>query len=250
MSSLDYYKDAFKRVGWFIPPYVSVGFLSSLAKTINDNGNSFDQKELENFLVLIYSPDNLAAMVTERYPITPYIKDYKIIIAEAVEAHFMNLDHIAVAGLMPVIEGAGRKLAESRSISVKGIKGVFSGLADHCKKDVVQNKIGAVDEVVSMLDSFIEFTDNHLYIESSSYPLNDKTNRHGILHGFYSDGDYGKPINFYKSIATVDFLCFVSAIRASISWFAPSLTLLSNSLADYYSVCTAIAGRKPTLEQK
>jgi hypothetical protein len=66
---LDYYKQAFNSVGWFIPPYVTLGFLGALAKKINDNGKALDQQELEKILALIYSPENLAAMVTERYPI-------------------------------------------------------------------------------------------------------------------------------------------------------------------------------------
>jgi hypothetical protein len=35
------------------------------------------------------------------------------------------------------------------------------------------------------------------------YPLLDKTNRHGILHGAYKDADYGRPINFYKAIGVM-----------------------------------------------
>jgi hypothetical protein len=245
MSTLDYYKQAFNSVGWFIPPYVAMGFLGALAKKINDNGKALDQQELEEILALIYSPENLATMVTERYPITPYVQDYKVIVSEAVEAHFMGLHHIAVAGLIPVIEGAGKKLADSRNVPFKSITSVFLNLATDCKNDSINNNIGAVGEIVSMMDSFIEFTDKHLYIDSSNYQLTDKTNRHGILHGKYSDNDYGDPINFYKSIAAVDFLCFISAFRASISWFAPAPTEFSNSLASYYYACINVRGSKP-----
>lgn len=250
MNTLDHYKQAFNGVGWFIPPYVTMEFLSELtrkilAKKINDNGEVFDQQELEKFLALIYSPENLAVMVTERYPITPYVQDYKVIISEAIEAHFMGLDHVAVASLMPVLEGAGRKLANSRLVPVTSIKSVFHNLAINCRDDVIKNNIGAVGEIVSMMDSFIEFTDNHLYIQSDNYPLTDKTNRHIILHGVYSDNDYGDPVNFYKAIAAVDFLCFISAFRASISWFAPSPTESSNFLAAYYRVCMSIGRKRP-----
>jgi hypothetical protein len=245
MSTLDHYKQAFNSVGWFIPPYVTMGFLGLLAKNIRDGGGGLDQRELEKLLALIYSPDNLAAMVTERYPLTPYVQDYKEIIAESVAAHFMGLDHIAVGGLMPAIEGIGRRLAYSRSVPVTGIKSVFINLANDCKADATANSIGAVGEILSMMDSFIEFTDKHLYVNSNDYLLNDKTNRHGILHGAYSDRDYGQPINFYKSIAAIDFLCFVSAFRASISWFAPEPTASSKSLCIYYIACKAMGSKRP-----
>jgi hypothetical protein len=67
------------------------------------------------------------------------------------------------------------------------------------------------------------------------YPLVDKTNRHGIAHGFYADADYGRSLNFYKTIAAVDFLTLVASFTTnSISGFAPSQTLGSKTLARYY----------------
>jgi hypothetical protein len=61
----------------------------------------------------MYSAENLAAMVTERYPIVPYVQDYKAIIAEAVEAHFCGLGHMAVAGLFPVVEGGREEIGRA-----------------------------------------------------------------------------------------------------------------------------------------
>jgi hypothetical protein len=248
MTNLEHYKAAFNSVGWFIPPYVTMIFLSTMAEHINEGSQPFDQHDLEGFLSIIYSPENQAAMVTERYPVTPYIQDYKIIIQEAVQAHFLGLDHVAVAGLMPVIEGAGKKLAKSRSVLFTYITSVFINLADDCKNDAIKNNIGAVGEVVSMMESFAEFAEKHLYVNSGSYSLTDKTNRHGILHGAYGDEDYGSPINFYKCIAAVDFLCFVSAFRASISWLAPSPTEASTRLSQFYNKCMCFDRVKYTKE--
>lgn len=243
MVNLDYYKQAFNRVGWFIPPFVRLGFLGEVAKEII--ANNVCEKTLTPYLDQIYSPENLAAMVSDRYHAVPYINEYQEIIAESVEAHFLGLNHIAVSGLMPVIEGVGRKLAASRSVTAETIKSVFQNLATDCKKDVATNKIGDVNNIISMMDSFIEFTDNNLYIKSDKYPLKDKTNRHGILHGAYADEDYGEPLNFYKAIGSVDFLCFISALRAPISFFAPSHTDASLRLATYYHLCIQLAQRKP-----
>jgi hypothetical protein len=141
---------------------------------------------------------------------------------------------------MPAIEGAGRKMAKHWKVPPAGIKGTFKQLATNCKKHSIRHKIGATDEIASMMDSFIEFTKNNLYIDSEKYADADKTNRHGILHGAYADRDYGKPINFYKSIAAIDFLCFISAYDAGISWFAPSPTERSETLSEYYFACVKI----------
>lgn len=248
MNNLDFHKQAFNNVGWFIPPYVQLGFLDNIAKQINDN--NVCESTLTHYLEQIYSPENLSAMVSERYHAVPYINEYHEIIAESVEAHFLGLNHIAVSGLMPVIEGAGRKLADSRSVTVTSIKSVFQNLAIDCKDDVTTNNVGAVGETVSMMDAFIEFTDNHLYINSNNYSLSDNTNRHGILHGAFADADYGEPLNFYKSIGAIDFLCFVSALRAPVSCFAPSPTEQSQSLAAYYRLCIQLGQKKPEAANK
>jgi hypothetical protein len=245
MNTLDHYKETFNSVGWFIPPYVTMGFLSFLAKEIRDSQGVFDQKKLQAALSLIYSKSNLAAMVVSRYPITPHVSEFAQTIAEAVESHFMGLDHVAVCGLLPVIEGVALKLAEDRSVKNKLRNTSFKSLAEHCKQEVKEKKIGAVGEVVSMIDSFIVYSESHLYVDSSKYPLSDNTNRHGILHGSYSDMDYGKPINFYKAISAIDFLCFISAIRASISWFAPSQNDVSERLATYYHACANFKNLRP-----
>lgn len=248
MNNLDFHKQAFNNVGWFIPPYVQLGLLGNIAKQINEN--NVCENTLAPYLAKIYSPENLSAMVSERYHVVPYINEYYEIIAESIEAHFLGLNHITVSGLMPVIEGAGRKIAASRSITVTSTKSVFQNLAIDCKNDIITNNIGAVGEIVSMIDAFIEFTDNHLYIRSEQYSLSDNTNRHGILHGAFADADYGEPLNFYKSIGAIDFLCFVSAMRAPISCFPPSPTDASQALATYYRLCFQLGQKKPAVANK
>jgi len=225
--------------------FVSMGFLQALSRQIRGTAKVFDQAQLQSFIAPLYSPEHLAAMVTERYPITPYVRDYKEVIAEAVEAHFMGLGHVAVAGLMPVIEGVGKQIAESRGLVFRAAKSGFVKLANDCKDDAAKNNIGAVGEIVSMMDSFIYFVERYLYIDSTDYDLEDRTNRHGILHGRYSDKDYGEPINFYKSLAAVDFLCFIAAFRAYISFFAPDPTEASRKLEHYYGGCIALAKGRP-----
>lgn len=242
--NLDGHKKAFNSVGWFIPPYLSLGFLT-LIKDAIDSSTAFDQPHLEAALAAAYSPESLAAMVSERYPATPCVKDYLQTIAEAVEAHYLGLRHIAVIGLMPVIEGAGRRLADSRSVKAPTMKSLFPNLARDCKNEVVSKGIGDTQEVISMFESFEEFTCSYLYISSELYPLNDKTNRHGTLHGAYADGDFGDPISFYKAIGSIDFLCLVAALRASISWLAPNPTAASQRLAHYYRASTVFAAERP-----
>jgi hypothetical protein len=187
----------------------------------------------------------MAAMVTERYPEVPFINAYKKIISESIEAHFLGLDHIAVAGLMPVVEGVGRELIDFWQIDkqfsnkkFKGISTLFSDLAKKCREYVISNNVGMVSDIVPALDAFQYFLEKSFYIHSSSYKYSDKTNRHGILHGAFKDDDYGEPLNFYKTIGAVEFLSFIISLREPISFFAPSPTERSRKLAEIYKVCS------------
>jgi hypothetical protein len=237
IGSLDFLKVHLNSVGWFIAPYVTFGFFSPLCGEIAAAKGGFTQARLQQSLANVYSPAGLAPMVAVRYPATPFITEYQAMIRESVEAHFLGLDHVAIAGLLPVVEGAARKLAAARGIVIEPVKDLFRALAEDCQKDAAAGKAGDAGEVISMMDSFIEYTRDHLYVKSERYTLDDKTNRHGILHGQFADADYGAPLNFYKAIAAVDFLCFVSAIRGGGSYFAASRTPASDKLLTYYLAC-------------
>lgn len=213
---------------------MQLGALSKIAAGIEARGKAFNQNDLETALAFLYEPIYLATMVLYRYPAAPHIMSYETIIREAIEAHFLGLDHIAAGGLIPVIEGAGRLLASQRRINCDHVKDVFAALALDCKTESATNRLGAPDEVAAMMDSFLEFIRNGFYAKSNLYPFSDGTNRHGIAHGAYTDADYGTPINFYKTIAAVDFLTFVSSFKAHISWLAPSPTPDSLRLAAYF----------------
>ena len=241
------HRAAFNSLGWLIPPYVQIRYLDALEQAISNSAIS-SQDDLEKVLAPMFSPGPLAAMVCERYPITPFVCEYKEIIAEAVEAHFCGLGHVAISGLNPVIEGVGLKLLASRGLPpASGIKGTFNALADDCSQEVQTNNIGNVAELVEMFESFKVFTAKYFYEQSASYPLTDNTNRHGILHGAFTDAEYGRPIGFYKVASALNFLCMISALRAHISWLAPNETSRSQRLAAYYIECFQHASKRPPL---
>ena len=244
MGRLTAWEQSFNSVGWFIPPYIQMGVLSPIAAEIAARAGQYDQNDLEQTLAQLYEPHGLAAMVMHRYPTTPVIKDYRETIAEAIEAHFFGLNHVAIGGLVPVIEGAGRQFARQRGITATGIKAAFTALAEDCKQESASKRIGATDEIASMMDSFTFFVKSYLYVDSSLYPLVDKTNRHGITHGAYSDADYGRPLNFYKAIAAIDFLTFVAGFRTPMSIFAPDETEASLKLAAYYVALRKLSAKR------
>jgi len=245
-GNLDWMYKAFASVGWFIPPNVAIGVLQPIAKNIVEHGPAFGQAKLEFALVEVYSVHRLAAMVLHRYPEVPIIKDYGEAIAESVDAHFLGLRHVAVSGLLPVVEGAGRRLLASRQNSHAPLRKmkitkVFKCLAEGCIKEAWQRGIGHPGEIESMMKAFSEFAGDFLYVDSGLCAGDDRTNRHGILHGAYTDDKYGTPLNFYKTLGAVDFLALVSSFRAKVSWFVPDSTSESLALATRYGLLKNLA---------
>lgn len=112
---------------------------------------------------------------------------------------------------------------------------MFECLAAYAKDDVIVRQIGATDEIVNMLDSFVCFIKDYFFSDSQGYPPTEGSNRNGIAHGTYTDAEYDRPICFYKTIAAVDFLTFVSSLSTTkMLGFVPARTPQSTALAERY----------------
>jgi hypothetical protein len=229
------------QVGWFIPPYVSVARIDRIADIIEIAGARFDQHTLENVLSGLFTPEILATKVLNRYPRMEVINEFHTIIAEGVAAHFLKLGHIAASGLVPVIEGATRRLAERHGVETRKFPGTFSALVEHCKTHIREKRIGNVDEIISMLEAFELFLSKVLFVNTDDYAFTDGTNRHGMAHGLYADAAFGSPVNFYKIITSINFLTFMSAAYYGGSGFVPDETAQSRELALHYHALRRMA---------
>ena len=248
MGDLDALGDRLVAVGWFIPPYVSLGALARIASVLEVNPPEEQGALLEACLAGIYSPPSLAALVTERYPLVPRVREYGGMIGESVEAHFLGLHHVAVAGLIPVIEGAALKIAADEKLPKPergGTQGVLASLAKHLAAKARKENLGAPEEILSMMNCFSNYAAEQLYVHSTKYPHDDGTNRHGIVHGAYSDADFGRPLNFYKVISALNFLCLCGSFSGGISWQRPVDTMKSKVLAAHYEKLGKVGKERP-----
>ncbi|BAN50138.1 hypothetical protein [Metapseudomonas resinovorans] len=123
MGSLGFYEEVFGKHGLIIPVYSNFGVIRDICKELVEVENPSDEIVGE-ILSAVYSPSHLAAMVLERYPHVPIVSEYQTSIAESIEAHFLGLGHVAVAGLMPVVEGVGRSLYEQRGLGSRRGNGI------------------------------------------------------------------------------------------------------------------------------
>lgn len=232
MGSLGYFEEVFGKHGLIIPPFSNFGVLNDICAELVGVDNPSDD-EIQSVLSMVYTPGHLAAMVVSRYPVVPFVSDYKMSIAESVEAHFLGLGHVAVSGLMPVIEGVGRRLYESKNLGARSGNGIvrrFRELTNFAMSEISQNKLGDYGEVLSMLSSFQVFLSDFFYTDSESYPLSDRTNRNGVTHGAYADNDFGSALSFYKTLGALDMLCLI----ADFQIFPPKHTVESLALAMHY----------------
>lgn len=161
---------AMRSIGWFMPPYGNQGRLDMISREINNANGTFDESEIERVLGFFYTPDRLGSMVLNMYAQVPVVHQYKTTIAEAIAAHFCRLSHVAVAGLMPVVEGAGRELARIRGLKHEGsVKAVFVELIENAKQDAWSRKIGNTKEIDDMLTGCLDFLTRYFFENSALY---------------------------------------------------------------------------------
>lgn len=238
--------DAFKTVDWVVPAYFSVGAISMLASAI-ERAASPEQRQtiLRDVLPRLYNDDYLAAMLMERYRSTIHVRDFRMPVAEAIEAAAMGLPHAAVSTLTPVLEGVLRKIATERGGPEENGKKFFiiPELDELIAKE--ERSPHRYEERIVMLESLRDFFATRLYAKTKSYDGLDQLNRHGILHGIF-DG-YGDSVNFYRLISLLDLLCFALALSHGGSGFAPEDTPESRKLASYYRTAREHSMRRPSM---
>jgi len=221
-----------------MPAYYSTGGLLQLAEDIEKEPILAKKHDiLEHALKGMYNPSVLAVMLLERYCKLAYVKEFNNVIADAIEAFHLGLVNVAVASLIPVIEGTLRRIAEKygEPVSRRNPHKKILSTIDILIEEEKSSPIDIRDERVMMLTSFRTLVDNYLFIDTDKYSGIGWLNRHGILHGIYDPQEYAKDYNFYKLISVIDTICFFVTLHSSgISALAPPETLESKSLAAYY----------------
>jgi len=233
----EYLANAFKQVDWPIPPYLNLGFLSPLAKAINDAPKAAKLAIVREKLAGAYTADYLAAMYVDRYSRISYIKDFARQIDESIRTYFCGYTFNAVTGLLLVIEGIIRKMAASQQHDIghgtKKLNDELQALVDR----ELQSPAGYAERLV-VLEAFRDFVRDRLLQNTDSYIGLNEFNRHGILHGIFEG--FGQAVNFLRLITLLDLLCFsIGLIGGGVSMFAPAATAESSKLAAVYGTLSS-----------
>jgi hypothetical protein len=227
---MEYLANAFKEVDWSIPPYLYLGgFLSPLAKAIKDAPTQ-DAK-----LAIVrerLAGEYLARMFLDRYSKISHVRDFTRQIDGSIRTYFCGYTFNAVTGLLPVIEGIIRKVANSQGRDVgPGRKGLNDELQAFVEREL--QSAHCYGERLVMLEAFRDFVRDRLLESTKRFVGLNEFNRHGILHGLFDD--FGQAINFLRLITLVDLLCFFIGMTEGVSMSAPPSTPESLKLAAVYA---------------
>jgi hypothetical protein len=213
---------AFKRVQWFIPPYVSVKHLVRLQELI-DSEPSFDEDALEAILEDLYSVDYLAALVAVRYPEVSYVSESLPGIKDAVEAHFWGLDHLACAVLLDVLEQITRRLCLARGSPFTNLRGALSSFAKEGEDAIAKSDGADSREALAMFRAFGSFVVDWPF----DWPARWRS------------------VDFLRALSVIEFLAFAIGFREPVSAFAAAATADTRRLAIYYASCMRVASTRP-----
>ena len=230
-NGIDRLASIFKEVDWVVPAYISLGTLSLFGGMIEQAPPEKKQAVLETTLRAIYDERHFASFLLGLYDRTCHVRDFKVQIAEAIEAWHVGLHHAAVATMVPVLEGVIRKIArESQREVGSGTKKVIAELNELIARE--DRSPGRFEERIVMLTGLRDFFSERLLIHTDDYDGLDQLNRHGILHGIFEQ--YGNAVNFLRLITLLELICFAMVLAHGGSSFAPDGTPESNRLADRY----------------
>jgi hypothetical protein len=231
---MEYLANAFKEVDWPIPPYLYLGgFLSPLAKAIKDAPTQDAKLAIvRERLAGAYTGEYLARMFLDRYSSISYVRDFTRQIDGSIRTYFCGYTFNAVTGLLPVIEGILRKVANSQGRDVgSGTRGLNDELQAFVEREL--QSAHCYGERLVMLEAFRDFVRDRLLESTKRFVGLNEFNRHGILHGLFDD--FGQAINFLRLITLLDLLCFCIGMTEGVSMSAPPSTPESFKLAAVYA---------------
>ncbi|UTL80429.1 hypothetical protein [Pseudomonas putida] len=233
-----------------VPLYLGQGELS---RTLYEaHKSSRPHQAVDQWLEDIVEIELLVTYFIRHFSNSEALKNYRLIIFEAIEAFFMGLDHIAIMSLLPVFEGGLRNV---QNLVLKEDLGNVSGdvfakrlkqiLKEWGSRRVVQYSwhpgVYGCDEIevdfythicpqADVMNCFLLFFKNVLYKNSSGGELG--FNRHVILHML--DNDFNRPANFYRIFLALTHIAFIESLsNQKIPFFWPGYSAESRRLSNY-----------------
>lgn len=245
-----------------VPLYLGQGEISAgfhAAANSKDPANA-----VEKWLNDIFEMDLVAAYFLRFFSKSEALKDYRVIIFEAIESFYMGLDHVAIMSLIPVVEGGLRNLQSlvlgedkgnvKGEIFEKRLKFILKNWGDRRVSDYDWHpgRYGVDDIEVDfythicpqsdVINCFRLFFKNVLYRTAESN--GGGFNRHVIVHML--GNDFNKPANFYRVFLALTHIAFIESLtNENVPFFWQGYNDESRKLGQYLrNISMAMDGRR------
>ena len=249
-SGVNFVRDQCLKADFVLPPLMAMGFLNEFAQAISSSDNI--ESVAESYLPRMFDLGSLSALYTEIYAKNCDFRIYSNQIQEAIEAHCLGLNKVAVTALLPCIEGIIRTLGIKIGLSCSEHVSLhqFIDILEKIQKLVIDKVFSEFDwvpsnyravefhdctnEQIQIIQSLIFFLKNALYKNTLIYQGSTNLNRHGVLHGLISN--FSSHVNFFRLITVLNALYVGSLLTGSSgSLFHPSENDTSRALENRLS---------------
>lgn len=275
-QSIDHYNSTWGRVtniqssmlsyGIPVPLYLGQGEMTMgfhEATTSND-----PTAAVEKWLYEIFEIDLAAAYFVNFFSKSEALKDFRLIIFEAIESFYMGLDHAAIMSLIPVFEGGLRNLQNALldedkanvagAVFEKRLRAILKNWGGRSVIDYDWHPgIYGVDSVEvdfythicpqsDVINCFRLFFKNVLYKSSGSH--SEGFNRHVIVHML--GNDFNRATNFYRIFLALTHITFIESLtNKNVPFFWPGYNDESRKLGQYLKrISTIMNGRRDLIK--
>lgn len=219
---------------------------------------------VEKWLYEIFEIDLASAYFLNYFSKSEALKEYRLIIFEAIESFYMGLDHAAIMSLIPVFEGGLRNL---QNIILDENKGNVTGAVFEKRlREILKNwgsrrvsdydwhpGMHGIDGIEvdfythicpqsDVINCFRLFFKNVLYKPSESH--DDGFNRHVIVHML--GNNFSRATNFYRIFLALTHITFIESLtNQNVPFFWPGYDDESRRLGQYLKqISTIMDGRR------
>lgn len=219
---------------------------------------------VEKWLYKIFEIDLVSAYFLNFFSKSEALKEYRLIIFEAIESFYMGLDHAAIMSLIPVFEGGLRNLQNMILDENKG--NVAGAIFEKRLREILKNwgnrrvsdydwhpGIYGIDGIEvdfythicpqsDVINCFRLFFKNVFYKPSDSH--DEGFNRHVIVHML--GNNFSRATNFYRIFLALTQITFVESLtNQNVPFFWPGYDDESRRLGQYLKqISTIMDGRR------
>lgn len=226
------------------------------------------KKAADYWLNEFFAPEIAATYFNKFFSPSDSLKEYRLIVFEAIEAYYLGMDHVAIMSLIPVFEAGLRNIQSSRlevepnNVSGKkferhlrdiiinwGQKRLESYVWYPGKNYNQEVEINFLTHIFPQSDVINSF---RLYFKEVLYkPSHDHTNgfnRHIIMH--LLKNDFNNPANFARIFICLTHITFVESLEnQNVPFFWRGMDTHDFTVAAYFAEISRAHGdsRRPTL---